>query len=83
MRMVFLVLFSVIAGGAIDGAKADPYRWCAQYSGRGGGTNCGFVTWEQCRATVSGAGGFCSLNPWYDGRPIGSPPVIVRPKKPT
>ena len=30
----------------------DPYPWCAQYSGNGGGdTNCGF-TFEQCRATV-------------------------------
>lgn len=26
-------------------AKADPYRWCAEYGGHGGGgTNCGFVT---------------------------------------
>jgi hypothetical protein len=28
----------------------DPYPWCAQYSGsRGGGTNCCFLTIEQCR----------------------------------
>ena len=26
----------------------DPYPWCAQYSGDGGGgTNCGFLTIEQ------------------------------------
>ena len=37
----------------------DPYPWCAVYGGRGGGgTNCGFLTIEQCRATVSGIGGF-------------------------
>jgi hypothetical protein len=35
----------------------DPYPWCAFYSGDGsGGTNCGFLTLEQCRATVSPAG---------------------------
>jgi uncharacterized protein DUF3551 len=38
--------------------SADPYRWCAIDS-VGGGTNCGFVTVEQCRASISGVGGFC------------------------
>jgi Protein of unknown function (DUF3551) len=36
---------------------ADPYKWCAVDGG--GGTNCGFVTIEQCRASVSGMGGSC------------------------
>jgi len=44
------------------------YPWCAQYSGRGGGgRNCGFSTIEQCRATVSGIGGFCEPNLFYPG----------------
>jgi hypothetical protein len=48
--------------------QADPYRWCAQYGNRGGGgTNCGFVTLQQCRATVSGIGGFCVPNQFYTG----------------
>jgi uncharacterized protein DUF3551 len=56
-------------------ASADPYRWCAVYSGsRGGGaSNCGFVTLEQCRATASGMGGFCQENLFYtgpEGRPV-------------
>jgi hypothetical protein len=41
------------------------YPWCALYGGRNGASNCGFVSWEQCRWTVSGVGGFCSLNPFY------------------
>jgi hypothetical protein len=36
--------------------------WCARYSGRGGGSNCGFHSFEQCRATVSGIGGACTPN---------------------
>jgi Protein of unknown function (DUF3551) len=45
----------------------DPYPWCAQYSGDGGGgTNCGFSTIEQCRADVSGIGGFCVRNQFYN-----------------
>jgi hypothetical protein len=56
-------------------ASADPYRWCAVYGGDrgGGGGNCGFVTLEQCRATISGIGGFCRENLFYTGsqdRPI-------------
>jgi hypothetical protein len=47
---------------------ADPYKWCAQYGGlSGGGRNCGFVTWDQCMATVSGIGGFCEINQFYTG----------------
>jgi Protein of unknown function (DUF3551) len=49
----------------------DPYRWCAVYSGdAGGASNCGFLTIEQCRATVSGIGGFCEPNQFYNpGKP--------------
>jgi|GEM_PF-552436 hypothetical protein len=31
-----------------------------------GQTNCGFLTLEQCRATVSGIGGFCVPNQFYN-----------------
>ncbi len=48
-------------------AAAEIYRpWCAQYTGsRGGATNCGFTSYQQCMATVRGAGGYCVQNPWY------------------
>lgn len=47
-----------VASLLVDTAAADPNRWCAIDS-VGGGTNCGFVTIEQCRASVSGVGGVC------------------------
>jgi hypothetical protein len=48
----------------------DPYPWCAVYSGgAGGASNCGFLTIEQCRATVSGIGGFCAPNQFYNPKP--------------
>jgi Protein of unknown function (DUF3551) len=51
-------------------AHADPYRWCAVYGGRTDGTttNCGFVTHRQCMDTISGIGGWCEPNQFYDGR---------------
>jgi hypothetical protein len=33
-----------------------------------GATNCGFLTIEQCRASVSGVGGFCVPNQFYNPR---------------
>jgi Protein of unknown function (DUF3551) len=70
----FVAAFVAVAGSlaGTSTAAADPYRWCAIYSGNSGGaTNCGFVTLEQCQATVSGIGGFCNVNLFYDGVPFG------------
>jgi uncharacterized protein DUF3551 len=82
MRLVLLgvaafVLIAVISperGHSYD-MPYDPYPWCAFYSGDGsGGTNCGFLTLEQCRATVSGIGGFCGPNQFYNPqRPAARP----------
>jgi hypothetical protein len=75
MRLVIGVAAILAAACAIDGnqsgAQADPYRWCAQYVRRG--TNCYFVTLQQCRWAISGNGGFCIPNGFYDGRPVVTP----------
>jgi len=53
-------------------AHADPYKWCAVYGSRDvQATNCGFVTYQQCLATISGIGGYCTPNQFYTG-PQGS-----------
>ncbi len=70
MRTTFLLLpvFASLIVSVPASSHADPYRWCAEYGGRGGGgTNCGFVTLRQCEATVSGIGGFCVPNQFYTG----------------
>jgi uncharacterized protein DUF3551 len=47
-------------------AQAQSYPWCAYYGGRfGGASNCGFSTYQQCLATVSGIGGYCQPNTMY------------------
>ena len=38
-------------------AAAQNYPWCAYYDVWQGATNCGFSTYQQCMATVSGVGG--------------------------
>ena len=75
-KHIFAAAFaSMLALGAFaltDSAQADPYRWCAQYGSKGA-RNCYFATLQQCQAAVSGNGGFCEPNGFYDGRPVGSP----------
>jgi len=69
MTSAFFVAATLVMPFALAApASADiQYPWCAQYSGRDGGRNCGFSTLEQCRATVSGIGGFCERNLFYNG----------------
>jgi hypothetical protein len=50
-------------------AEAQNYPWCAYYNFWGGATNCGFATFQQCQAAVSGVGGSCSANPKYQPAP--------------
>ena len=66
-------IFTQSAGASTFKPTADPYKWCAVFSGSmAGGPNCGFITREQCMATVSGIGGFCRENLFYTG-PLGKP----------
>jgi Protein of unknown function (DUF3551) len=72
MRYIAVIGIAAIASLpvlATPARAAIEYPWCAQYSGgeMGGGRNCGFSTIEQCRATVSGIGGFCEPNLFYPG----------------
>jgi hypothetical protein len=51
-----------VSAAATTSAQAAP--WCAFY---GSSTyNCGFHSFEQCQATVRGAGGWCRPN-FFEG----------------
>jgi hypothetical protein len=65
-----------LASSVQPSAAAVIYPWCAHYLGRGmgGAPSCGFVTYDQCMATVSGLQGTCEMNPWYE------PPPPQRPR---
>ena len=75
---LLLFIVALLAGtiGISVRADAQDYPWCAQYSGAmSGTTNCGFVSFAQCMATVTGIGGFCVLNNTYQ------PPAAARPSR--
>jgi len=63
MRAVAIIALTS-AGLSLSSLGAEAAPWCAQCSGRAGGTNCGFYSFEQCLQTVRGIGGFCNRNPF-------------------
>ena len=64
MRYVVVMALMVAASSfAPRGANAETYYpWCAYYSAWS--YSCGFTTFRQCLATISGAGGACRPNPY-------------------
>jgi hypothetical protein len=74
LAILAVAVLDLLVRSDLSGAEVI-YPWCAQYNTRGGARNCGFTTWEQCRATVSGIGGFCIENAFYPsaaGYPAGA-----------
>ncbi len=73
MRKFVIASLALIGGTMAFGtatstpAAATEYPWCAYYTGPSSGQNCGFVSQAQCLANIHGVGGFCRLNPWYQG----------------
>jgi hypothetical protein len=73
-KLIILAAAATLAMPATQAAQAREYPWCAYYGGSDNdATNCGFETREQCRAGISGVGGYCQTNPRYipsgrDGR---------------
>ena len=74
---LFALGFFVVTAAITTRAEAQNYPWCAIYDGSFGGRNCGFTTFEQCQATISGIGGFCNLNTLYE------PPGVPAPRSHT
>jgi Protein of unknown function (DUF3551) len=58
MRTLSLISI-IVATLSFSTIAANAATWCAHY-GSHGGTNCGFHSFAQCQAAVSGVGGFCS-----------------------
>jgi hypothetical protein len=74
LHVAAVAIGAVTAMAAVTtAAQAQNYPWCARYGTPYDDTSCGFVSYEQCMASVSGIGGFCEKNDTY------KPPLEVRP----
>jgi uncharacterized protein DUF3551 len=55
------VAIALTLAGASAPAQA---QWCASVPGPDGGfVSCGYKSWQQCRAAISGQGGICYPDP--------------------
>ena len=81
MRASLLLLIVLLACSSFaQAAPYDPYPWCAVYGGSwSGASNCGFKTLQQCMATVSGIGGSCEPNQFYNPGRSGRRAKAARP----
>jgi hypothetical protein len=59
LLMIPALIVAAMSIGA-GGAQAERYwPWCSRY---GWSTICAYATFQQCQASVSGAGGYCMQN---------------------
>jgi hypothetical protein len=68
MRTILIATVAVVAAFAtsVEPGHAQNRRFCTQRpAGSWGFPNCAYDTFEQCRATASGTGAYCTSNPWY------------------
>jgi hypothetical protein len=86
MRLSLFYLSAICLSivGSAPRAEAQNYPWCAYYSSGddGGGTNCGFITFEQCMATARGLGSNCQPNTQYVPPPGPHPAIRVQRRYP-
>jgi hypothetical protein len=75
--LLFLLGLVSFAAAMTSRAEAQSYPWCAVYNMGAAAYNCGFVTRDQCMATVSGIGGMCQQNLQYQ------PPATLVSPSPT
>lgn len=67
-----------VAAAAAGDAQAQNAAYCAIGGGRNSYENCGYYTLAQCRAAVSGVGGFCQPNPRFVYVPYRDGPYVPR-----
>jgi hypothetical protein len=65
MRTIILATAALAAVSLTSIQAHADGAWCARDTR--GGTNCGFHSFAQCQADISGIGGSCSLNPSVQG----------------
>jgi len=70
MRTLRSMMLATVAMLPATAQRYDPnYPVCMQVWTRDGNTiNCGFTSWDQCRAAASGFSAMCLDNPFWQQR---------------
>jgi hypothetical protein len=81
MKLLLIALGLLTAASVFcTPAQAQNYPWCEYIGGgsAGGGTNCGFVSFEQCMQSARGNGNDCRPNTLYTPPPGPHPHPVRR-----
>lgn len=82
LPVLSLMLIAVgLAAEALPAAAQSPtsYPWCARIPKTDGdATSCYFASYQQCRTTLSGIGGYCYQSPYYHAAAAKSRPRVLR-----
>jgi hypothetical protein len=64
----FVAILTALAAATVPAAAQSPtsYPWCLR-GAKGGGMSCYFNSYQECRATLSGLGGWCMRSPYNRG----------------
>jgi hypothetical protein len=84
MRSITIAALAFAGFLSLSSVEGRAAPWCANYGGDsngGGGSNCGFHTFDQCQAARSGNGGFCDRNPFEAGSARSAYGYVRGPKK--
>ena len=73
-RIIAVLIAGLFAGASASALAQSDKIWISVGDAA---YNCGFTTLEQCRATVSGVGGFCEVNRFTD-EPVRAPAKRMR-----
>ena len=72
MRAFLFAAAAVVGSATLLPGPVEAAPFCSYIgSATGSFQSCSYRTWEQCLASVRGAGGFCMVNPadaWQGGR---------------
>lgn len=84
--MLFVIAAVLLGEMRISNAQsAYSYPWCAILpgagSGSGGAMSCYYMSWAQCRTSMSGIGGNCVESPYYHAQSAQPPHGLsVKPR---
>jgi Protein of unknown function (DUF3551) len=68
MRAISIALLAVVTtlATSVEPSQAQNRRFCSQRPiGSSAPSNCAYDTMEQCRASASGTGAYCTSNSFY------------------
>jgi hypothetical protein len=62
---LLLIAAALLADQTASAQSPSSYPWCARYYKEGFPTSCYFTSYQQCKTTLSGIGGYCYESPYY------------------